>query len=934
LIKILRIGFMVIAVLLIGLVVAATVFVYTADYNRYKGLIEKAVMDATGRQLVIKGDLTVAMSLPPELAVNDVTLANAPWGSQPQMAHIGQLRVRIRLIALLMREVDIRKIRLIDTDLLLETDAGGQANWQFSKTAGSRTGVGMRGAVVKKLRVEQLAVTVRNAETGAPAAHYKLDRLELTGSAAADVLAVELQGSLNGQPMTLSGQTGPLRDLFAGVHFPLALSGEVAGAKLKLDGGLDNVVTLAGLDLTVQASGSDLATLGTGMGVKIPRTDSFDMTAQLTTSGDHLAVRDARGSVSLKHIKLALNGEIGDLKTLNDIQLALKSSGDDLAELALIIDRKLPQTGPFEVSGKLTGSAKALALSEAQGTIRHASVTLSLAGKIDDLPGLAGIDLTLKGAGNDLAELSVIAAETLPSTGPFELTGKLTGSSRVLALSEAQGAIGKQSIKVALAGRINELMTLKGISLDIKGSGNNLGELRSILGDRLPDTGPFSATARLSGSAQVLAVRKLRANVRHGGARLTVSGVVGDVLKLTGIDLGLEVAGKQLGELGPLFDTQLPDLGPFRINGQLSGSDRLLVLKKFSASVDQSDFAGSAQVEFGKRPRVTTRLVSGLVDFTRIMEQAQGENKAGKGAAKKANVGDARQTLFSDEPLPFDLLNAVDADITFNARNIKARDAALEFGQLALRLDAGELRVDKLEASYRGTKVSANLNLTAGTPANVAVRFLVQGLDLGRFLRETHVSQDVEGTVDLAADLKSRGNSRHQLMANLDGTTGAVIGKGYVPRFLDLLAQDLSRRVISIWGRHKQAGELNCGVVQFTNKQGIATSDAFLFDTQLAILKGDGEINLGTEQINFVLSPKPKSSSLFSLATKLRVDGSVLDPRVRPDMRSVAKKGVKALSSLVLGPAGLLVPFLNAGARNQHPCDVQALKSRVRSIYE
>ena len=491
-IKTLRIGFTVIAVLVIGLVVAAAVFVYTADYNRHKGLIEKAVVDATGRQLIIKGDLAVVMSLPPELSVGDVTLANAPWGSQPQMAHIGQLRVRIRLIPLLMRQVDITSIRLIDTDLLLETDAGGQANWQFRQMADSRTGVGMKGVAVKQLQVEQLAVTLRNAATGAPAAHYKLDRLQLTRSAAADALAVELQGSLNGQPVALSGQTGPLRDLFAGVRFPLALSGEVAGAKVKLDGGLENAVTLAGLDLTVQASGSDLASLGTGLGVKIPHTDSFDVTAQLTTSGDRLAVRDARASVSYKDIKLALNGQIGDLKTLEAIQLALKGSGNNLAELTSIVGTKLPQTGPFEVSGELTGSAKALTLSEAQGTISHESIKLSLKGRIDDL------------------------------------------------------------------------MALRGISLDVKGSGKTLGELRA----------------------------------------------------------------------------------------------------------------------------------------------------------------------------------------------------------------------------------------------------LVQGFDLGRFLKETHVSQDVEGQVDLAADLKSRGNSRHRLMANLDGITGAVIGKGYVPRFLDLLAQDLSRRVITIWGRHKKAGEL------------------------------------------------------------------------------------------------------------------------------
>jgi uncharacterized protein involved in outer membrane biogenesis len=155
------IGFTVIAVLVLGLVAAAAVFVYTADYNRHKGLIQKAVEDATGRQLAINGDLVIAMSLPPELAVSEVTLANIPWGSQPQMAHIGQLRLRVRLIPLLMRQIDIKRIRLIDTDLLLETDSSGQANWPFGHKEDTRSRVGMWDVAVKQLEVEQLTMTVR-----------------------------------------------------------------------------------------------------------------------------------------------------------------------------------------------------------------------------------------------------------------------------------------------------------------------------------------------------------------------------------------------------------------------------------------------------------------------------------------------------------------------------------------------------------------------------------------------------------------------------------------------------------------------------------------------------------------------------------------------------------------------------------------------------
>jgi hypothetical protein len=122
-------------------------------------------------------------------------------------------------------------------------------------------------------------------------------------------------------------------------------------------------------------------------------------------------------------------------------------------------------------------------------------------------------------------------------------------------------------------------------------------------------------------------------------------------------------------------------------------------------------------------------------------------------------------------------------------------------------------------------------------------------------------------------------------------------------------------------------------VIEFTHKDGIGRSVAFMLNTQVGLLIGDGEINLATEQLDFVLIPKPRDPSLFSLATKLHVTGSILDPRVRPASGSLAMQGGKALSALVLGPAGLLTPFMKTGARNRHPCDVQELKSRVDSIY-
>jgi uncharacterized protein involved in outer membrane biogenesis len=342
--------------------------------------------------------------------------------------------------------------------------------------------------------------------------------------------------------------------------------------------------------------------------------------------------------------------------------------------------------------------------------------------------------------------------------------------------------------------------------------------------------------------------------------------------------------------------------------------------------VDKSDFNGLARVEFLKRPKITIRLESSVIDFTALMKSFE------KDEQKPANKDKQKRRLFSDAPLLLDFLKKVDADIVLKARNIHAKDARLEFGHLILILEDSNLSIDKLEATYKKTKISGNLRITSGAPSQVATNFIVQSFNLGDFLKETGKSDQVRAIVDIAAHGKSTGDSVSSLMANLNGAFGAVMGPGYLTKYLDLLSVDLAQKVIPIWGSHKKAGEINCAVVQFDIKKGVATSQAFVFDSQIGVLTADGDINLGTEQVNFLLVPKPKNPGLLSLSTKLRVSGTLMDPKVKPDTLSLVTKGAKFLSALAVGPIGLLAPFVHLGAHKKHPCDIQGIGQQDKKI--
>ena len=295
-----------------------------------------------------------------------------------------------------------------------------------------------------------------------------------------------------------------------------------------------------------------------------------------------------------------------------------------------------------------------------------------------------------------------------------------------------------------------------------------------------------------------------------------------------------------------------------------------------------------------------------------------------KGKQKPADNDKQKAHLFSDAPLPLDLLKKVNADIQLKARNIHAKDARLDFGHMTLKLEDHDFSINKLEATYKETKISGDLQITAGTPTQVATHFLVQDFNLGDFLKETGMSDQVRAIIDIAAHGKSSGNSIHSLMANLDGAIGVVMGEGYLTKYLDMLSSGLTQKVFQVWKLHKAVDQIKCAVVQFDIKKGIAASQAFVFDTRAGILAGEGKINLGTEQIDFLLVPEPAHPEL-SLLSNLRVSGTVMEPHVAVDKVSALTRGARALSTLVFGPLGLLAPFVHLGAHKAHPCDVQSI---------
>ncbi|MDH3876242.1 MAG: AsmA family protein [Desulfobacterales bacterium] len=762
--------------LIIALMVSVYGLLATYDYNKLKPRVARMVKDATGRDLRLGGEINLAIGLSPSLVVKDVTFANASWGSQPQMIKVEKLQAQVRLLPLLFKDVAVKRIGLAGVDVLLETDPNGQGNWDFI-TAGSSAGkAGIfkpKDIEVDNIHIEKFQLIFREGKTG-PTRRLTLASLDVARSEAEDKLTLELKADYNGQPVTLSGKTGRIRYLLAQQRFPLELAGTFSNAKVEIAGAIDDILNLQGIDLKAHASGTDLAALGLDKNIRLPKTSVFDVTGLLKGSKESFALNDASGNLSASGVNLAFSGNVGNLTALSGIDLKLNGSGKDLSAVGSIIGEKLPATDKFTFQGRLTGSTKILSFKEAQGRANRGSLNLTLNGGIKDLIAFSGLDLQVKGSGKNLAEIGSIIGEKLPATDEFAVEGRLMGSAKTLSLQKAQSQARQGSLNLTVNGQIKNLLAFSGVDLKVNGSGTDLAEVGAIIGQKLPATDEFAVQGRLTGSTKILSLPEARGSAKRGSLSLAVNGGIEELLPVKGINFKLKASGKELADIGPLVGAALPELGAFDVSSKLSGSVKAISLSEFTAIVDKSDFKGRVKVEVLKRPKITVRLESSVIDFTTLMKSLE------KDEQKPANKDKQQRRLFSNDPLPFEALKKVDADILLKARNIQAKDARLDFGHMTLKLEDSDFSIDKLEATYKKTKISGNLQINAGAPSQAATHFLVQNFNLGDFLKETGKSDQVRAIVDIAAHGKSRGDSVNSLMANLDGSIGAVMGEGYL----------------------------------------------------------------------------------------------------------------------------------------------------------
>jgi len=385
------------------------------DLDKVKVLLEAQVKAATGRELTISGPLQLKLGWSPAVTANRVTLANAAWGRRKDMLVIERVEAEMALIPLLKHSVVVKRLLLVNPDLLVETDAKGRGNWQLAPASSAAAQV----AGAPPLRFDIGEFLIKNGRVGWPGGGGRtesiaLHKVVLQPSPAGDRLRLVVAGDWRATRFDLGGTIGAPAAISSAKPWPVQLKGSIAESLVVVEGAVADPLAGRGIDLHLQALGDELARplalagFISG-GQPMPSLGPFKLSAQLTEGGGLLSLVGIDLAIGRRDLALvSAKGEVRDVGARQGIDLRLGIESDDLAGLSQLSGSALPPIGPVKLAARLTDEGDSWVLSDIKGRLADSD----LAGELTVTPGtrlhLAG---SLSANSFDLADVTNPAAK-------------------------------------------------------------------------------------------------------------------------------------------------------------------------------------------------------------------------------------------------------------------------------------------------------------------------------------------------------------------------------------------------------------------------------------------------------------------------------------------------------------------------------------------
>lgn len=942
-------GFALAMLFALALVTVGTVILLPQE--QYKSLIGSTVKSATGRDLVIDGDLGVRLGSSFKVVASGIRFSNPQWSSRPEMFACDRVEVEVVLLPLFKGVLDVRLL-LQSPDLLLETDAEGRANWQMGGGKAEKTdeqvspydegGVPLR-PFLREVRFEQFGVAFKDGATGQ---EHSAEFGTILLHSQDDDVVVKVDGQVDGQPIFLEG--GLLKKELGEGETPTGfdLTGNLGDIGLSARGTLTALSAEADVDLQVEASVPTLATLSAIAGRKLPDQGPLDMKARISGGGGEYRVSDIRADLGAEKFKATVTGSVADLSRLDGIDLSVTANTERLAEVVALAGVEVPVELPpaLRAEAMVSGDIHALSVSSIRVDAEDGDIKVIATGTVEDVMALKGVSADISVEAGSMAAFSKYAKTELPNLGPLNASATVLSSGDTFSLSNIKADLKGQNIQAHVEGKVADAVAIRGLEANVTANLASLASLNQHTDQVLPDTGPLALAGTLMSEGGLDAPSKITGSLKGDGVRASFDGSIEDLIAGKGIFFTLDLQADSVTQVARLAGQDIRHDEALKLEGDVyigSGSYRA---DKLKLEVGPNQITGEATfvppVREGGKPSLSANLHLGKIDLARyfvlvdIDGQIKGEGQTMEERAPSTAADDApesvgpaaatatpqtassKKKLFRSDSLPLDLLQHLDADVEITADEIATYNVIHDGVSARVTLHDGVLGVSSLQAAVGQGSLQAAAKIDASSsPARLS-------LDVDM---RNGTTRNFGGTYSADVELKGRGDSIAQIMAGLDGRI-----------IIDVRDLDLKKSALTQFGRsltdslnpfdkEEDKSKLTCAIVRLDITNGIANAnDRIVAQMTRVTWFGGGTIDLKTEKIDIGAQSKPRKGlglGMGSLASLVHVGGTLATPKIQLDPKDVAfKYGEYYLTATTGGLYLLLKGLWDGGKANSDVC--------------
>ncbi|MBH1997796.1 MAG: AsmA family protein [Sphingomonadaceae bacterium] len=456
-----------------------------------------------------------------------------------------------------------------------------------------------------------------------------------------------------------------------------------------------------------------------------------------------------------------------------------------------------------------------------------------------------------------------------------------------------------------------------GKAVDVRGTG------------RVRDT-PFRISAKLL-SPDATANRgqnKLILRAWAANNIIDVSGTLPSIADIENVPLDTRAQGRDMSELLDIIGVAIPRTRSYALTAQMVKDGQTYQFTGLRGRFGNSDIAGKLLVTNGDRLRLDSELSTHQLD---IVDAAPfiGYNPdivATRGAAAAAAAtGAGSQRILPDAALPIAAMQRFDAGLKWTIGNVKSRNVPVSHVDLTLALDRGKLSLSPLTfAMARGNVASDIIVDTRVRPAADSYDIRLAPTPMGRLLAGYGVAEaGTTGTVKGRIQLKGRGDTIHDSLSSASGRIAFIIpGGSFWTRNIQLSELDLGTFAYKMFqGRLKEPVQINCGLIGFTVRNGLAAADPILIDTRKNVITGRGGFNFRTEAVDLAIRADGKKFSLLSAQSPVSLGGTFAKPSlnvISPQL--VGRAGVGLGLAVVAAPLAGILAFVDIGDAKSAAC--------------